>query len=117
MPDASLAELTALALKFRDDRDWKQFHNPKDSAVSLSLEVGELLEIMQWRNGPALEQHLQERREHVGQELADVLFWVLVIAHDQQIDLADAFRAKQVHNATKYPVEKARGLAKKYTQL
>jgi dCTP diphosphatase len=117
MPKTTIEELTKLALSFREDRDWKQFHNPKDVALSMSLEVAELVEIMQWRNGPELQKHLAENQQHVGQELSDVLYWVLVLAHDLKIDLGEAFREKLEHNAAKYPVEKAKGLARKYTEL
>ena len=116
-PPPTLADLTAMVLRFRDDRDWRQFHTPKDVALSLVLEATELLEITQWRNGPALDEHLRAEREHVGQELADVLGWVLIFAHDQGIDLPAAFAAKLAHNAEKYPVEHARGVATKYTEL
>jgi dCTP diphosphatase len=118
MPDPiSIAELTEIALKFRDERDWQQFHNPKDVALSMSLEVAELVEIMQWRNGVELQKHLMSEREHVGQELSDILGWVLLLAHDLQIDLPAAFVAKVQQNAGKYPVHKAKGIAKKYTDL
>jgi dCTP diphosphatase len=113
----SLADLTKLALAFRDERNWKQFHNPKDVALSMSLEVAELVEIMQWKNGRALNRHLAAEREHVGQELSDILYWVLVLAHDLNIDLPAAFRAKLRHNAQKYPIEKAKGVARKYRDL
>jgi NTP pyrophosphatase (non-canonical NTP hydrolase) len=113
----SLKKLTEIALAFRTERDWQQFHNPKDVALSMSLEVAELVEIMQWRNGPELLAHLKANREHVGQELSDILGWVLLLAHDLEIDLPAAFRAKMLHNAEKYPVEKAKGVAKKYTEL
>jgi NTP pyrophosphatase (non-canonical NTP hydrolase) len=113
----TLAELTQLVLKFRDERDWAQFHNPKDMALSLMLESAELLELMQWRNGPALDQHLAARKSDVADELSDVLYWVLEMAHEFKIDLADAFAAKMAKNAAKYPIEKAKGLAKKYTEL
>jgi NTP pyrophosphatase (non-canonical NTP hydrolase) len=114
---ATIQELTDIAVHFRTERDWQQFHNPKDVALSMALEVSELIEIMQWRNGPELENHLAANREHVGQELSDILGWVLLLAHDLQIDLPAAFKAKMRHNAEKYPVEKARGVAKKYTEL
>jgi NTP pyrophosphatase (non-canonical NTP hydrolase) len=117
MGDDSLNELTKLALAFRDERDWAQFHNPKDVALSMSLEVAELVEIMQWKNGQELLDYLATQRDHVGQELSDVLYWVLVLAHDQQIDLASAFRAKLQQNAAKYPVDKAKGVARKYRDL
>jgi NTP pyrophosphatase (non-canonical NTP hydrolase) len=115
--NATLADLAELALAFRDERDWKQFHNPKDVALSMSLEVAELVEIMQWKNGRTLQKHLAAEREHVGQELSDILYWVLVLAHDLKIDLPAAFHAKLRHNAQKYPVAKARGVARKYRDL
>ena|SRR5947209_7813073 len=114
---ATLAELTELVLKFRDERNWRQFHNPKDVALSLALEAAELLELTQWRNGEELKAHLAANREALGDELSDILGWVLVFAHDQGIDLAQAFKRKIEKNAQKYPVEKARGVAKKYTDL
>jgi NTP pyrophosphatase (non-canonical NTP hydrolase) len=112
---ATLQELTKLVLEFRDQRDWKQFHNPKDMALSLSLEAAELLELMQWRNGAELDAHLAASKQRVGEELSDVLGWILLLASDQQIDLADAFAKKIELNKRKYPVEKARGKANKYT--
>ena len=113
----ALNDLTQRMLAFRDERNWSQFHNPKDVALSLTLEAAELLELMQWRNGPELLSHLQANREALEDELADILGWVLVLAHDQGIDLSDALRKKLVKNAAKYPVEKSRGIAKKYTEL
>jgi dCTP diphosphatase len=113
---STLTDLTNLALKFRDERDWKQFHNPKDVALSLMLEAAEVLELTQWRAGESLDAHLAQNKDHLGQELSDVLCWVLILAHDQGIDLADAFAAKMRANAEKYPVDKARGSAKKYTE-
>ncbi len=113
----TLKQLTELAIRFRDERDWKQFHNFKDMALSMSLEVAELVELMQWKNGAELEAHLASKKEHVGEELSDVLFWVLAIAHDLQIDLGDAYRHKLKANAKKYPIEKAKGKSNKYTEL
>lgn len=112
-----LADLTARVLRFRDERDWKQFHNPKDMAVSLALEAAELMELMQWRNGADLEAHLATRREAMADELADVLGWVLLLAHDHGIDLARAFEDKMLKNERKYPLDKARGRSTKYTDL
>jgi NTP pyrophosphatase (non-canonical NTP hydrolase) len=113
----TIAELTDIAVKFRAERDWQQFHNPKDVALSMALEVSELIEIMQWRNGVELQNHLQANRDHVGQELSDILGWVLLLAHDMEIDLPVAFAEKMKQNAAKYPVDKAKGIAKKYTEL
>lgn len=112
-----LDELMAAVVAFRDARDWSQFHIPKDMAVSLSLEAAEVLEMMQWRNGDELAAHLETNREALGHELSDVLYWVLLIAHDQGIDLAAAFRDKLRLNERKYPVAKAHGSARKYTEF
>ena len=117
MPDATLSELTRLAIRFRDERDWKQFHNPKDMALSLVLESSEVLELMQWKNGEELSQHLETNRAQLGEELSDVLFWVLAMANDLSIDLGDAFRQKLIRNAQKYPIDKAKGVSTKYTEL
>ena len=111
--DALLREV----LKFRDERDWKQFHNPKDLALTLVLEATEVLEHMQWQNGRALRTHLRKRHEHVAHELADVLHVLLLLAEDMNVDLARAFEEKMRINEKKYPVHKARGTSKKYTEL
>lgn len=117
MTTRTLDSLQTRAVAFRDDREWRQFHNPKDMALSLVLEAAELLELTQWKNGDELNQVLKARAESVGDELADVLYWVLLIANDQGIDLAEAFERKLSKNETKYPVDKARGSAQKYTDL
>jgi NTP pyrophosphatase (non-canonical NTP hydrolase) len=113
----TLDDLTRIVLDFRRERDWKQFHNPKDQALSLTLEAAELMELMQWRNGRELVEHLHKNRARVGEELADVLGWVLLLAHDLKIDLGQAFEKKIELNRRKYPVEKSKGSARKYTEL
>ena len=113
----SLKSLTQRVTEFRDARDWKQFHNPKDMALSLSLEVHELLELMQWKNGRELEKHLAQNHGAVSHELADALYWVLLLAHDLKIDLPEALIEKIAHNEAKYPLHKSKGVAKKYDQL
>lgn len=110
-------QLTALANRFREERNWKQFHNPKDMALSLVLEAAEVLELTQWKNGPDLAAHLKAKRELLGEELCDVLYWVLVMAADHDIDLRKAFRAKIRKNALKYPIHKSHSRAAKYTEL
>jgi len=114
---ATLSELTDLANRYRDERDWRQFHNAKDAAISLVLEAAELLEHTQWKNGEPLADAMQRNRAEVADELADILYWVLVMAHDLGIDLGDAFKQKLLKNAEKYPIAKAKGLAVKYTKL
>jgi NTP pyrophosphatase (non-canonical NTP hydrolase) len=113
----TIAELTDLVLKFVQERDWEQFHNAKDMALSLTLEAAEVLELTQWKSGPELQSHMSAHVDELGDELSDVLFWVLEMSHRFQIDLPAAFRKKMARNAEKYPVEKAKGLAKKYTEL
>jgi NTP pyrophosphatase (non-canonical NTP hydrolase) len=115
-PSDQLAEMTRELLQFRDEREWKQFHNPKDQALSLVLEAAELLELFQWKNGEELEQHLRERREDLADELADVLGWLLLIAADREISLPEAFRRKLSKNRAKYPVDAVKGSARKYTE-
>jgi len=113
----SLKRLVDRANAIRDARDWRQFHNPKDIMLSLCLEAAEVLEHAQWRNGDDLKTYLAEHREEVGQELADVLYWTLLLADDLGIDLEDAFMRKMDLNEKRYPVDKARGRSTKYDKL
>lgn len=101
-------------VKFRDDRDWRQFHTPKDLALSLSLEAAELLEIFQW-SGVDLE--CLEKRERLREELADVLCCCVLLADVCGLDLDEIVNDKIGKNEEKYPAEKARGSARKYTEL
>ena len=101
-------------LKFRDDRDGRQFHTPKDLAISLTLEAAELLEVFQW-SGADLE--CRDKLERIREELADVMSCCVLMADVCGLDLDEILNAKVDKNATKYPVEKARGSAAKYTEL
>jgi NTP pyrophosphatase (non-canonical NTP hydrolase) len=112
-----IAKLTEALIKFRDARDWKQFHNPKDCAISLSLEAAEVLEHFQWKGGEGVEAYLKENKDKVGEELADVLYWILLMSHDLGIDIGEAFERKMEKNEQKYPVDKAKGNHAKYTDL
>lgn len=114
---SEMAELQGMIRKFCDDRDWDQFHNFKDLAISLNLEASEVLEHFQWKSADEIEQHLKDKKHEVGEELADVLYWVLLIANKANIDLDEAFVQKMVKNEKKYPIEKAKGSHKKYTEL
>lgn len=113
----TLTDLTAAAVRFRDARNWSQFHTPKDLAANLCIEAAELLEVTQWRVGKQLQRHLSsaEGREAFEDELADVLLSVLLLAHDQQIDLAAAFTRKMTKNEAKYPAPEVRGRTKNMT--
>ena len=104
-------------IAFRDARDWKQFHNPKDVALSLVLEASEVMEHFQWKNKEEIERYIKTNKMEIGEELADVLYWVLLMGHDLKIDVLDALDKKIKKNENKYPVEKAKGKHTKYTKL
>ena len=107
-------ETIARVVKFRDERNWRQFHTPKDLAISMSLEAAELLELFQW-SGTDLE--CREKRDKVREELADVLSYCILMADVCGLDLDEIMNEKVTKNEAKYPVEKARGSAAKYTEL
>ncbi len=119
MTKPSIHSLTQRLLAFRDARDWKQFHNLKDLILSLNLEASELLELTQWKSGddfetlamtPAMQAKLKE-------ETADVLLYLLLVCERAGIDVLAAANEKINSNEEKYPVEKAKGTAKKYDEL
>ncbi|MCB0329549.1 MAG: nucleotide pyrophosphohydrolase [Bdellovibrionales bacterium] len=109
---SSLRELQLQVKTFRDERDWKQFHNFKDMLLSLGLEVSEFSELFQWKSDSEVK---NLPRESFGEELADILYWVLLFAEDLDIDLEQAFGNKMLKNEGKYPVDQARGKKEKYT--
>lgn len=109
--------LTEKIKKFRDQRDWKQFHNPKDSSIALVSEAAEVVDLFKWRNSEEMKIFVNESKKEIGEELSDVLYWVLLIAYDLNIDLINAFNAKMKENEKKYPVEKAKGKHTKYNKL
>lgn len=113
----TVKKLTSKILAFRNARNWAQFHNPKDVAISLSLEAAELLEHFQWKNPKEIKAYIKTNKSEISDELADVLYWVLLLSHDLGIDALAALDAKLKKNALKYPVEKAKGRHTKYTEL
>ena len=114
---SDLEKLTQSIVKFRDARDWKQFHNPKDMAISLTLEAAEVLEHFQWQSPKEIEAYLQTNKAEVAEELADVLYWVLLMNHDLGIDIVSTFEKKLKKNEVKYPLERAKGKNTKYNKL
>ncbi|MFA6547397.1 MAG: nucleotide pyrophosphohydrolase [Candidatus Magasanikbacteria bacterium] len=114
---SDIQKLTQKILKFRDDRDWKKFHNPKDVSLSLVLEAGEVMEHFQWKNDEEIKEYVKTHKEEIGDELADVFNWVMILSHDLHIDIIDAVEKKIKQNENKYPVEKAKGRAVKYNKL
>ena len=107
-------ESVDLIKKFRDDRDWSQFHNPKDLALSISLEASELLEIFQW-SGCDLE--CNDKLDKIKEELADVLCYCVLMADRCGLDMDEIIKEKIKKNGEKYPVEAAYGSKEKYTEL
>jgi NTP pyrophosphatase (non-canonical NTP hydrolase) len=114
---ADLKDLVPRITDFRDRRDWRQFHNPKDMSLSLVLEATEVMEHFQWKNAEEMQKHIAEHGSEIGEELADVLYWVLLMSHDFNIDVLQALEQKMDKNEAKYPVEKAKGVHTKYTEL
>lgn len=110
----TIKELTEKIVAFRDARDWKQFHNPKDMAISISLEAAELLEVFQW-SGPDTEADTDEKIEKIKEELADVLIYSFLMGNDLGFDISEIMNAKIGQNNQKYPAEKAYGKSEKYT--
>ncbi|SEC00334.1 nucleotide pyrophosphohydrolase [Paenibacillus sp. GP183] len=100
-------------IEFRDARDWKQFHNPKDLAISLSLEASELLENFQWKDSKTA---LIENMDEIKNELADVLIYALMMANDLEIDVETIILNKLKINEAKYSVEKYKGSSRKYSE-
>lgn len=114
---ADISDLQKKVVAFRNAREWEQFHNPKDLAVSMVLEAAEFLEHFQWKSSDEIKTYLKKKHQDVSDELADVLYWVLLIAHDMKIDLPKAFEQKMRQNEKKYPISKAKGSHRKYTEL
>jgi|TARA_B100000315_G_C14223798_1_gene427682 NTP pyrophosphatase (non-canonical NTP hydrolase) len=115
----TLPDLTRRLIRFRDARDWKRFHSLKNLILSTNLEAAELLELTQWKDETEVEAAVRdaEYRRRLAEESADVLLYLLLIAERAGFDLAAAAAAKIEANELKYPVEKARGSARKYTEL
>ena len=107
-------ESIELIKKFRDDRDWSQFHNPKDLALSISLEASELLEIFQWSGGDL---ECADKLDKIKEELADVLCYCVLMADRCGLDMDEIINEKMKKNGEKYPVEAAYGSKDKYTEL
>jgi dCTP diphosphatase len=104
-----LKELQKIIINFRDEREWKQFHTPKNLAVSISIESGELLEHFQWND------ECQNKKE-IAYEMADILAYLLLLAYECDIDLEKAFLEKMNLNEKKYPADLVKGSSKKYTE-
>ncbi len=106
-----MEEIINALIKFRNERDWEQFHNPKDLALAISIEAGELLEAFLWKDSE------DAKREKVQEELADIFAYAFLLADKYEFNVKDIVLDKIETNNKKYPVDKAKGTAKKYTEL
>ena len=111
-----LSEIQNRIIKFRNERDWAKFHNPKDVALSLSLEASELLELFQWKDEVEQKKLVINKKDEISDELADIFYWVMLMSHDLDIDILKAFDEKMIKNENKYPIEKFKGISLKYNE-
>ncbi|MGE3152667.1 MAG: nucleotide pyrophosphohydrolase [Nitrospiraceae bacterium] len=110
-------DLLTELLAFRQKRDWEQFHRPKELAISLSIEAGELLEVFQWKTNEEVATMIASKlKDRIQDEVADVAIVLSYLIHDLGIDLDSAVRSKLEKNETKYPVDKAYGNSRKYDE-
>lgn len=115
-----MSELKSIINKikqFRDERDWMQFHDPKNMAVSIIIEASELLEHFQWKTKEEVDKYIAENKGEVMEEIADIALYLFELADNLGIDLLDAMNRKLLKNDRKYPAEKARGKHTKYNRL
>ncbi len=110
----TVEELMKQITSFRDERNWKQFHTPKDLAISISLEAAELLEVFQWSGTDLI---VESKKDKIAEELADVMIYCGLMADVTGLDVSDIITKKLAENRAKYPVEKAYGKSDKYTEL
>lgn len=116
--ETTIQQLKDFLIKFREQRDWTKFHNPKDVAMAASVEMGEFLEKFLWKSREEVIKKLEEDEEYrkeVGDELVDVIIYCLQFANSTGIDISQTFERKMKKNAEKYPVGKVKGKADKYT--
>ena len=106
-----------LALKFRRERDWEQFHSPKDLAEGLTIEAAELLENFLWKSPDESRKPSPAMKQRIEHELSDILMFLIFLCEELEIDIFEAAEKKIEHNREKYPVEKCRGSNKKYDEL
>lgn len=114
---SEIKKITNKIKQFRDERDWKQFHNHKDMALSLVLEASEVLEHFQWKSPKEVNDYAEENKKELADELADVAMYLFELSDNLGIDLSRAILEKMGKNAKKYPVEKAKGKHTKYNKL
>lgn len=111
-----LQEISARIRRFRDERDWAKFHNPKDMAIAISIESKELLEHFLWKNAEEVSQRVETHREEIQDEIADIAIYLMELADNLNIDLLAAMERKINKNEEKYPAELVKGSSRKYSE-
>lgn len=114
---SEIRQITEKIKKFRDERDWMQFHDPKNMAVSVILEASELLEHFQWKTIEEVEEYAKKNHSDLKDEIADIALYLFELADNLGINLVEAMEQKLKKNEMKYPVEKAKGKHTKYSKL
>ena len=114
---SEISEITGKILRFRDERDWMQFHDPKNMAVSIILEASELLEHFQWKTKEEVEKYVMQNNAEIKDEIADIALYLFELADNLGISLVGAMEEKLKKNEMKYPIEKAKGRHTKYNKL
>ena len=115
--DGELSNLVGRIKQSREERDWMQFHNHKDMALSISLEAAELLEHFQWKNGEDVHKVAKQNKEEISDEMADIFLYLLELSDNMDVDLLAAANKKLEKNMVKYPAERFRGISTKYNRL
>jgi len=115
--NTTIAQLRDIVSKFIDEREWLQFHSPKNLSISIALEAAELMEKFQWCNNDEAYKEVKKNKDEVKEELADVIICAFCFARTANIDITKAIIRKMEINAKKYPVEKARGVYTKHDKL
>ena len=114
--NSNINELKNLVKKFCDEREWDQYHNAKDLAIGIITESSELLEHFRFKSDKEVEEVIKQKKGEVSEELADILFFILRLAQRYDIDISSEFQKKMEKNTKKYPIEKAKGSNKKYSE-
>ena len=114
----TITEVASVVIAFCKERNWEQFHNAKDLAIGISTEANELLQIFRFKSDEEILEIINsQKKSEIEEELADIFYFILLFAKTNEIDLSDALFAKINKNAEKYPIEKAKGSNKKYSEL
>lgn len=114
---SEISELIEKIKRFRDERDWMQYHDAKNMAVSIVIEAAELLEHFQWKDKEEVEEHIKENIDEIEEEIADIAIYIFELADNLGINLSEAIEKKLKKNAIKYPIDKAKGSNAKYNKL